>query len=332
MFDTLDDVDRAERIGGVAGGAPRGGTGDGGRDGRGVQSGAEGGARAGAGSGGGSGAERLRELVGKVRPLTLASERAFPLTPALEPLFPSGGLRRGSTVTVTSGAAAPSVGMRGATSLSLALAAAASAAGSWCAAVNLPDLGLVAAAELGVILEHLALVPHVEPRQWALAVGALLDAIDVVLVAPPAHLRTADTRRLTTRARERGALLVAVLGGPRRPGTASPWAEGADVRLVVDRTRWEGPGAGDGRLVARRVEVSVNGRGAAGRGRRVSLWLPAPSGGVTMATDGRTSRNVDSPGASEVAPAPEAAYAGADADRIPDPMVEAPDEALRTAG
>lgn len=103
-----------------------------------------------------------------------AVERGLPLAPALRPLFPGGALRRGSTV-----ALAPS--NAGQTSLLFALLAAASAAGSWCAAVGLPDLGLVAAAEAGVVVDRLALVPRPGP-EWPGVVAALLDGVDIVVL------------------------------------------------------------------------------------------------------------------------------------------------------
>jgi hypothetical protein len=148
-------------------------------------------------------------------------------------------------------------------SLSLALLARA----GWGAVVAVPDLGVVAAAELGVCLERLALVPRVEAGQWATVVGALLDSVDVVVARPPAHFRAGDARRLSARARERGAVLVPLL-----PGRA--WTDGAEVRLVVTGGRWEGPGAGNGHLVGRRLAVAVGGRGAAARPREVEVWLP----------------------------------------------------------
>src|SRR5215211_1230971 len=104
----------------------------------------------------------------------LADERLLPVVPALAPLLPNQGLRRGSTVAVDRSAA-----------LALALVAGASAAGFWVAAVGLPDLGILAAAETGVALERLALVPSPGPRAWPTVVAALLDAIDVVLVRSP---------------------------------------------------------------------------------------------------------------------------------------------------
>ena len=64
-----------------------------------------------------------------------------------------------------------------ATSLLLALLAEASAGGAWAGVVGRPDLGLVAAAEAGIALERLALVPY--PGADLVAVtAALLDGLD----------------------------------------------------------------------------------------------------------------------------------------------------------
>ena len=202
----------------------------------------------------------LRELV---EPVTRADEQVLPVLPELSALLPGGALRRGSTVVVLGGASLGGTSLGG-TSLVMALAAGPSASGSWCAAVGLPSLGLVATAEMGVALERLALVR--EPgRSWAAVVAALVDAIDVVVIRPPGPVRPADVRRLSARARERGAVLVPLCSG---------W-EGADVRLSVTGCEWEGLGAGHGHLRARRLEVLAQGRGAAARPRRACLWLPA---------------------------------------------------------
>ena len=195
----------------------------------------------------------------------MAAERQLPVLPALEALFPGGGLRRGSVVAVSRGA-----------SLALALAAGPSAAGSWTAAVGLPDLGVLAAAELGIAVERLVLVPRPD-EQWATVVAALLDGIEVVLAQPPAHLRAGHARRLASRARERGGVLVAVGGA---------WPEGADVRLTALTVGADGLGRGDGRLAARQVEVIASGRGAAARERRLRLWLPDRDGTIHADGDG----------------------------------------------
>jgi hypothetical protein len=191
----------------------------------------------------------------------LADERLLPVVPALEPLLPGRGLRRGTTVAVASSAA-----------LALALVAGASAAGSWVAAVGLPDLGIVAAAETGIALERLALVPSPGARAWPAVVAAFLDAVDVVLVRSPPRLPADQARRLAARARERGAVLVPL----------GAWSQPADLRLAVTSSAWQGLGQGHGHLLARRVEVSIAGRGAATRERRFLLWLPSPDGTITL--------------------------------------------------
>lgn len=189
-----------------------------------------------------------------ISPVSLAGQHVLPVLPMLAPLLAGGALRRGSTVAVA-----------GSMSLALALLAGPSAGGSWCAAVGLPALGLSAAAEWGVALRRLALVAH-PGQDWPSVVATLLDALDVVLAGPPARVRSADARRLVARGRERGAVLI----------VAGPW-EGADVRLAVVESHWQGVGDGHGHLQARRVEVVAEGRGAAARPRRARLWLPGPA-------------------------------------------------------
>ncbi|MEA2685886.1 MAG: hypothetical protein QOE93_1081, partial [Actinomycetota bacterium] len=198
------------------------------------------------------------ELAERAAPVSMAADQRLPVLAALEPLLPGRGLRRGTVV-----------GVEGSSSLVLALAAAASVEGSWCAVVGRPALGLVAAAELGVVLERLALVPAPDPSGgagpggWAWVVAAMLDAFDLVLAWPPARgvaVRPADARRLATRARERGSVLVvaAAVGG-------RAWPDAPDVRLTVAGSAWVGLGAGDGdgRLRGRRVDVVGGGRRAA---------------------------------------------------------------------
>ena len=198
----------------------------------------------------------LEDLAQRVRPVTLAGEQFLPVPHALEPLLPDRGLRRGGTVAVD-----------GSLALALALVAGASAAGSWVVAVGLPDLGVVAAAEAGIVLERLALVPRASATAWGTVVAALLDAIDVVLVRPPGRLPAAVARRLAARARERRSVLLPV---------GDAWPIPPDLRLAVTASRWEGLGQGHGRLEARKVEVAAAGRGAAALERRAKLWLPGP--------------------------------------------------------
>lgn len=182
----------------------------------------------------------------------------LPVHPALIEVLP-GGLRRGSTIAVS-----------GSMSLLLATLGAASAGGAWCALVGFPRISAEAAAEYGIELSRLAIVP--EPGSgWTTAIGALLDAVDIVATRPP-RLVPGDIRRLAARARTREAILM-------------PYGEwpGADVRLRAAASEWSGIGAGTGRLTARRLEVHAEGRGQAARPRSASLWLPAAGGGVQAA-------------------------------------------------
>jgi hypothetical protein len=192
----------------------------------------------------------------------------LPVAPALAPILPD-GLRRGATISVS-----------GSVSLLLALLGTASADGAWCALVGFPRISAEAAREYGIELSRLALV-HAPGTGWTTAVGALLDAVDVVAARPP-HGRDAlpagDVRRLAARARSRDAVLVPYL---RSSTSADSWP-GADIRLTARDGHWSGIGDGTGRLRARRVDVRAEGRGQAARPRSASLWLPAAGGGVDV--------------------------------------------------
>jgi hypothetical protein len=196
--------------------------------------------------------------------------RMLPVHPSLASLFPAGGLRRGGTVAV-----------RGSTSLLFALLARATETGSWAALVGMPDLGLRAAAELGVVVERLALVRH-PGVDLPKVVAALLDGMDLVAV-DPARLTEAQARRLSARARHRGAVLVA----------AGPWP-GADLELTRETVAWTGLGDGHGHLAARETRVSARGRGAANRPLETVLHLPALNG--TVGDPVRTEDSFGAPG------------------------------------
>jgi hypothetical protein len=158
-----------------------------------------------------------------------------------------------------SGASASS---SGSSSLLLALLAEASAAGTWCAVVGLPQFGLVAAAEAGIAVERVALVPYPGP-EWTSVVAALLDGVDIVVAATPGGVPAQVASRLAARARQRGAVLVPV----------GRWT-GADLTLSVVDSEWHGVGQGRGRLRGRQLEIVAHGRGAAARTRRLRLDLP----------------------------------------------------------
>lgn len=222
-----------------------------------------------------------------VRPASAAAvdpTGVLPVLPALAGLLPDGGLRRGSVVSIL-GPLTPSPGAApaGSTSLLLALLAAASAAGSWAAVVGVADLGALAAAELGVDLSRLALVPSPGPNLTGIA-ATLLDGVDLLAVAGVERTSAPERSRLAARARQRGAVLLPLGSWP-----------GADVVLRCSAGRWSGAGAGAGagagmgagagRLRQRELLVSAGGRGRAGAGGPVRLQLPAPDGGVRTLPD-----------------------------------------------
>jgi hypothetical protein len=206
-------------------------------------------------------------LSARVRPLSDRRDQLLPLLPALHPLVPGGGLPRGAVVAVGAG---PDGGAGGATTLAFSLLAEATATGSWCAAVGVPDVGVLALADMGVDLDHLILVPRPGAR-WAEAAASLVEGMDAVLVCPPGPARPAAARRLAARARERRVALVVL-------ARHAPWPEGPDLQLAAGRGQWVGAGRGHGHLQGRRVEVVSSGRRAASRPVRTELWLPSGSG------------------------------------------------------
>jgi hypothetical protein len=183
-----------------------------------------------------------------------ATGGVLPVLPELAGLFPTTGLRRGSTVAVL-----------GSTSLLLALLAGATANGAWAAVVGVPALGLVAASEFGVDVGRLALVPK-PGADFAAVTAALLEGIDVVAVGGT-QVNPQVARRLSARARHRGAVLLSFGGWP-----------GAELELRCEPGEWAGLKRGSGRLRARDVVVRTRGRGASSMPQRDELLLPGPSG------------------------------------------------------
>jgi cell division inhibitor SulA len=181
-----------------------------------------------------------------------ASARVLPVPAELGALLPEGALRRGATVVVD-----------GSTSLVLRLLAEVSRSGGWVALVGLPDVGVLAAHQLGLALDRVALVPDPGPEAPT-AVAALLDGVDAVVVGPAVALTDADRRRLSARARERAAVLL----------PTAPWP-GAHVVLTAERSWWQGLGQGSGRLRSRALTVRRAGRGAAGRSTVLDVTVPA---------------------------------------------------------
>jgi hypothetical protein len=204
-------------------------------------------------------------------PITGLARRSLPPLPVpdgLAGLLPD-GLHRGSTIAVS-----------GSVSLLLALLGAPSRQGAWTALVGMPAINAEAAAEAGLDLSRLAVINPPEDgwtsSSWTTAVGALLDAVDVVVARPGAVQRSTvhratgvsdgDARRLTGRARSKDALLV--LFGQH----AERWPA-VQLRLAAEHGDWTGIGNGYGRLARRRLTLSATGRGRSARARTGELWL-----------------------------------------------------------
>lgn len=197
----------------------------------------------------------LRELV---RPASLAGEHVIEVGDALRELFPRGGLTAGSVVSVSGD---------GATSLLWSLIAHPSKAGRWTALVGMESMGWAAAAEAGVDLGHVVMVQRPPAGRWATVVAALIDGFELLVVSPTVAVRAGEARRLTSRLRESGAVLVLC----HRAVGESNWPELPDVAVSVERRRWHGLGVGHGHLREVSMHLSVAGRRGAARARRVSL-------------------------------------------------------------
>jgi hypothetical protein len=151
-------------------------------------------------------------------------------------------------------------------SLAALLMAGPSADGAWCAVVGTAELGLEAAAMVGVDLDRVVAVPD-PGSMWLEVVAALVDVLGLVVVRPPRSTpgsrgpSAKDASRLAARLRTRGSILVVWGDWPR-----------CDARLGLADVQWSGLGAGHGHLQARQATVQVS-RGAAPPRRR-RLWFP----------------------------------------------------------
>lgn len=193
----------------------------------------------------------------------------FPVAAPLLPLLPGGGLRPGTVVAV-----------RGSMSLLLALLAAATADGAWAAVIGVSDLGILAAAEAGVAVRRLALVPAPGSETSQVA-ASLLDGVGLVALSGADQLPSGARRSLAARARQRGSVLLPLGRWP-----------GADVELSCRTDTWHGAEGGHGRLHSREVLVRAAGRGTAARPRTARLLLPGLGGPVAAVTPGSDAADI----------------------------------------
>lgn len=199
--------------------------------------------------------ELIRQLRARVdAAVDRVPQRVFAVPPGIDRIMPDAGLRAGSAYTLDTAGA-----------LLLALLAESSQAGAWCALVGLPEVGVEAAGQAGVVLDRLALVPRPGGR-WLAVVAALAEVIGVIAVRPGGAVRPADASRLTARLWDREATLLVVGEWPR-----------AEAALRVEAPHWFGVGAGHGYLTGREVSLTVTSRRVP-RPRSVRLLLPGPDG------------------------------------------------------
>lgn len=204
----------------------------------------------------------LAEVAGRANERRLATpdaSRVLAVASELQPLFPwPGGIRRGATVSAV-----------GSTSLLLALLSGAMTDGAWAAVVGIAGFGALAAAEYGIDLARVALVPNPGP-DWPTVLGALIDGITLVVIATPADVPAGIARSLISRTRQRGAVLI----------TTREWP-GCDLTVRVTERRWHGLGIGQGRLRRQELTLTASGKGRAARPTTAQIVFPPPSMAAT---------------------------------------------------
>ncbi|MBS9534105.1 hypothetical protein KIH27_10965 [Mycobacterium sp. M1] len=168
------------------------------------------------------------------------SETALPVPALLTEVLP-GGVSRG-TVAVLSGAR----------SLLLGMVAAVTADGGNAAIVGQPDIGLLAAVEMGADLSRVAVIP--DPGNDPVEVAAvLMDGMDLVVLGLAGRaVAPTRVRAVTARARQRGCTLLVADGD--WPGAALR----LDARVRSYETTCATPGFG--RISAVRLGVRARGR------------------------------------------------------------------------
>lgn len=206
------------------------------------------------------------EILAKIQPVNLSLDRLLEVPEPLESLFPAGGIERGW-----------SLGIAGHGSWGLAMALLGTGLGEegWVAVVGIPSFNLIAAASFGLRLDRVILVDEPGPGRWATVIAALVEAVDVVVVAPQSRIGARDARRLTGRAREQESVLFHLDG-------AKTWPTKANLSLTTTVREWQGLGQGHGHLQARRVCVEATGRRGGAKPVSVEVWLPDADGKLTL--------------------------------------------------
>lgn len=187
-------------------------------------------------------------------PVSETPDSLLPIPDSLAELLPD-SLPRG-TVAVVSGAR----------SLQLSMVAAVTAQGGHVAIIGQPDVGLLAAAEMGADLSRLAVIP--EPGADPVEVAAvLMDGMDLVVLGLGGRTVSATrARSVVARARQRGCTLLV---------TDGDW-QGASARLEAHVSGYEIAGGqggvptpGCGRIGRVRLAMRARGRSVGNSARVV---------------------------------------------------------------
>ena len=174
-----------------------------------------------------------------------ASETLLPIPKSLADLLPN-SLPRGSVAVLS-----------GARSLPLSMVAAVTAAGGHAAIIGQPDVGLLAAVEMGADLSRLAVIP--DPGADPVEVAAvLMDGLDLVVLGLGGRtVSPTRARAVTARARQKGCTLL-ITGGDWHGASAR-----LDARVCGYEVTGAGPDApmpGCGRISRVRLTTRARGR------------------------------------------------------------------------
>jgi hypothetical protein len=157
--------------------------------------------------------------------------------------------------------------LSGARSLPLSMVAAVTAEGGHAAIVGQPDVGLLAAVEMGADLSRIAVIP--DPGSDPVEVAAvLMDGMDLVVLGLDGRSVPATrARAVVARARQKGCTLLVTNGD---------W-QGASARLEAKVCGYEitgptdGSRLGFGRIGRVRLAFSVSGRAVSDRSRLTTV-------------------------------------------------------------
>jgi hypothetical protein len=169
--------------------------------------------------------------------------------------------------------------LSGARSLPLSMVAAVTAQGGHAAIVGQPDVGLLAAVEMGADLSRIAVIP--EPGADPVEVAAvLMDGMDLVVLGLGGRSVPAGrARAVVARARQKGCTLL-VTGGD--------W-QGASTRLEAKVCGYEVTGAGGGAPTPGCGRISRVRLAMPARGRSFGTGAARPAtGGTPLASWGPT--------------------------------------------